>query len=86
MVDKGEVVGFYVGSLDEDSLGRRYANDSFVSIRPDYRGRGLCRELARFTYGGLIKQAHVVYIVTKVDSKKEGTLCPLSNDSTLALT
>lgn len=36
MVDKGEIVGFYVGNLEEDSLGRKYSTNSFVSIRPDY--------------------------------------------------
>ena len=68
MVDQNNIVGFYTGSIEEDSLGRKYTSNSFVGIRPDYRGRGLCRELARFTYDNLIKQVGVGYIVTKVDS------------------
>nr|WIL03577.1 hypothetical protein Cplu_146 [Cedratvirus plubellavi] len=68
MVDDRTIVGYYMGSLDKDSLGRMYSRGSFAGIRPDYRGKGLCRELARFAYDSLTKIAGVDYIITEVDS------------------
>ncbi|SPN79069.1 Acyl-CoA N-acetyltransferase [Cedratvirus Zaza IHUMI] len=68
MVDNKTIVGYYMGSLDKDSLGRMYSRGSFAGIRPDYRGKGLCRELVRFAYDSLIKVAGVDYIITEVDS------------------
>ncbi|QIN54273.1 acyl-CoA N-acetyltransferase [Cedratvirus kamchatka] len=68
MVDDTTIVGYYIGSLTKDSLNRVHSVSSFVGIRPDYRGRGFCREMARFVYDNLIKVTGVDYIVTEVDS------------------
>nr|WIL04033.1 hypothetical protein Clen_103 [Cedratvirus lena] len=47
MVDNRTIVGYYMGSLDRDPLGRMYSRGSFAGIRPDYRGRGLCGNIDR---------------------------------------
>ncbi|QIN54270.1 acyl-CoA N-acetyltransferase [Cedratvirus kamchatka] len=68
MVDKGKIIGSYDGYVHTDSLGRRFSSESFISISPQYQGKGLCREFALFTYERLLSVCNVDYIALVVAS------------------
>ncbi|SPN79360.1 Hypothetical protein BRZCDTV_296 [Brazilian cedratvirus IHUMI] len=75
MVDNRKIVGFYQGYIAEDEKGRRVSYRSYISISPEYQGRGLCRELASFTYEKLLYTLRVDYIIITVSSKLSSGAC-----------
>lgn len=68
MVEGGKIIGSYTGDVYMDKLGRRFSKDSFITISPEYHGRGLCREFATFTYERLLSVYRVDYIIIFVAS------------------
>lgn len=68
MVEGGKIIGSYAGHVRSDELGRRFSKGSFITISPEYQGRGLCREFATFTYERLLSVYLVDYIIIFVAS------------------
>ncbi|SPN79373.1 Hypothetical protein BRZCDTV_303 [Brazilian cedratvirus IHUMI] len=68
MVEENKIIGSYYGGIYVDQLGRNYSSNSSIDISPEYRGRGLCREFAFFTYQHLVDLFHMDYILVRVDS------------------
>lgn len=68
LVEKGKIIGSYAGYVYTDRLGRRYSSNSYITISPEYQGRGLCREFATFTYERLLSVFEADYIVVFVAS------------------
>jgi len=55
MVDKSlnKIIGTYKGAFYEDSKHRRYSGKQYLEISPQYRGKGLCTNFAKYTYDQL---------------------------------
>jgi hypothetical protein len=68
MVEGNKIIGSYYGEIHMDQLGRKYNSNSSINISPEYRGRGLCKEFAFFTYQGLVNLLHTDYILIRVNS------------------
>ncbi|SPN79375.1 Acyl-CoA N-acyltransferase [Brazilian cedratvirus IHUMI] len=68
LVEGGKIIGSYAGHVYIDELGRRFSKGSFITISPEYQGRGLCREFATFTYERLLSVYQVDYIAIFVAS------------------
>ncbi|SHO33206.1 Acyl-CoA N-acyltransferase [Cedratvirus A11] len=75
MVQEGKIIGSYVGRVYTDDLGRKFSRKSFITISPEYEGRGLCREFATFTYERLLSVYKVDYIVILVASTIRAGAC-----------
>ena len=68
MVEGNKIIGSYSGKIYMDQLDRKYSSNSSIDISPEYRGRGLCKEFAFFTYRGLVNLLHTDYILIRVNS------------------
>ncbi|AHH01711.1 hypothetical protein pv_144 [Pithovirus sibericum] len=75
MVTHNIIVGYYRGFIFCDEFGRDYSSFSFLNIRPDYRGRGLCRPFAQFAYGALTEKFRVNYICLTIATQHEIGVC-----------
>lgn len=75
MIDQNKIIGFYEGHVLEDELGRKLSLQSYISISPEYQGKGLCREFATFTYERLLSIFQVNYIIITVASTLGAGAC-----------
>lgn len=75
LFDRNRIVGYYKGSVYLDELERRFSADSYISISPEYQGRGLCKGLAQFTYDKLVTLLQAEYIVITVASTLGAGAC-----------
>nr|WIL05276.1 hypothetical protein pmam_237 [Pithovirus mammoth] len=75
MVDDEVIVGFYFGEVFLDNLGRKYSTHSYLNIRPDYRGRGLCRPFAQFAYNNATRNLQVIYFCITVATSETAGVC-----------
>ncbi|QIN54269.1 putative acyl-CoA N-acyltransferase [Cedratvirus kamchatka] len=75
LFDQNRIIGYYKGTVYLDALGRRFSTDSYISISPEYQGRGLCKGLAQFSYDKLVTLLQVDYIVITVASVIESGAC-----------
>nr|WIL04645.1 acyl-CoA N-acetyltransferase [Cedratvirus duvanny] len=75
MVHDNKIIGSYEGRVLEDELGRGFSLDSYITISPEYQGRGLCREFVAFTYERLLSVYKVDYIIITVSSKIGAGAC-----------
>ncbi|SHO33205.1 Acyl-CoA N-acyltransferase [Cedratvirus A11] len=75
MVHDNKIIGSYEGRVLEDELGRGFSLDSYISISPEYQGKGLCREFATFTYERLLSVFQVDYIIITVASTLGAGAC-----------
>lgn len=62
ILDGDMIVGYYHGHVRHDSLKRPYNETSHIVIRPDYQGRGLCRNFSKYTYDQIVQ----LYVWSKV--------------------
>lgn len=71
-----KVVGIYQGEYETSfpSLDI-YSANSFIEIRPDYRGRGLCIPFAALTYETVMKRAKSINIVNASRPRSKGCSC-----------
>lgn len=79
MIFKDQIIGYYYGKISQVcefcqvSLFKGFdpskcSHESMIKIRPDFRGKDLCKELARFTYCSLSEHGVnciKLHIVTK---------------------
>lgn len=75
MVDGEAIVGFYFGEVFPDDLDRRYSTHSYLNIRPDYRGQGLCRPFAQFAYDKTTRNLQVSYFCITVATDETSGVC-----------
>ncbi|SOB74366.1 hypothetical protein BQ9231_00483 [Cedratvirus lausannensis] len=75
MIDQNKIIGFYEGHVLEDELERKLSLQSYISISPEYQGKGLCREFATFTYERLLSVYKVDYIIITVASTLGSGAC-----------
>lgn len=75
ILHQGQIVGYYFGFIQEDDLGRLYSSHSYISIRPDYQGRGLCKDFSKYTYGKIYEVFDVDYIYLSVAAERKAGAC-----------
>lgn len=75
MADRNVIVGFYYGEVYTDIMGRLYSKNSYINIRPEYRGKGLCEKLAKYAYNQVYNVFGVDYMTILVASKIRSGAC-----------
>jgi hypothetical protein len=68
LMEEERIIGFYRGESYEDDLERRYSTHSNIQVSPEFRGRGLCKNFAQFTYDKLLTELSISYISINVAS------------------
>ncbi len=74
-VERNAVVGTYSGFVEVDGRGYRYSRGSFIELHPDYRGRGLCRDFARYSYSEAAVLYDISYFKIKVGAIEQVGAC-----------
>lgn len=64
--DKQIIIGYYLGRVYEDNFNRLYSGNSYINIRPDYKGKGLCKYFAQYTYSMIAQVMKVSYICINI--------------------
>lgn len=74
MIYEGKIIGYYRGAL-AISKGRLCSKDSFIEIRSDFQGKGLCKPLASFTYCSLSDKLGVKCIKIWIATLNPNSAC-----------
>nr|WIL04640.1 hypothetical protein Cduv_160 [Cedratvirus duvanny] len=72
--EEGEILAYYKGRIEERTSGT-YSTSSFISIRPDQRGKGLCTEFATFTFSNLGKVVDKIELVNGATNSQAACAC-----------
>nr|WIL03263.1 hypothetical protein Cbor_146 [Cedratvirus borely] len=75
LMHEDKVIGYYKGIFLVDKRGKRFSTNSFITISPEYQGRGLCKGLASFTYERLVNILSIDYIVITISSSIGAGAC-----------
>jgi hypothetical protein len=70
-----QIIGYYVGNVDYDNLGRRYNTYSYLQIRPDYHGTGLCGSFSQYTYAHVASIMGVEYFCISIRADNPVAAC-----------
>nr|WIL03106.1 hypothetical protein Cbor_145 [Cedratvirus borely] len=72
--EEGQALAFYKGKL-ERRQDKVYSTSSFISIRPDQRGKGHCTRFATFTFASLGKLVDGIELVNGASNSQAACSC-----------
>ena len=77
MIDnkKQTIAGYYYGYIRKNKNNILFSNDSFITIQPEYLGKGLCKKLASVTYKLLFDQLNIEFIFIQNVAHVHGCRC-----------
>ena len=72
--EEGQALAYYKGKLEkrEDKI---YSTSSFISIRPDQRGKGYCTRFATFTFASLGELVDAIELVNGASNSQAACSC-----------
>jgi hypothetical protein len=72
--EQGQALAYYRGKL-ESREGKVYSTSSFISIRPDQRGKGYCTPFATFTFASLGKVVDAIELINGSSNPQAACSC-----------